>query len=283
MNIPPFVLADRGMLREMGSGFRDRSEHFELIDLWPWIVGFVALVGALVALQRWLTRNDAQTFYSSPRALMRSLCQTHGLSRADQRLLLLIARTRGIAAPACLFLDPAAFEVSDVGPIDLAHHAEAITALKARLFASDAITAPAEANDVAQGDGAPSGEECSVAPAPSAESPNEQAPGDGARHDSSRDPAESTARLSPADSATEEFGISRERPMPRPRRIGQRRRVCSSRRRPPPAPRRWPRPLRARADGGARTSLRATRRAAPRSKTAPRPSPSSKPSWRSKH
>jgi len=134
------LFADRNLLlRDMGSGFRDRREHFELLDLWPWAAAVVAIAIALAIVSRWLARKDSQRAYNNPRELLRSLCLAHGLDRSDERLLGQLARCRGLDSPLDLFLDPQAFELDDDSQ-ELLRDAQALAALRAKLFDAPAPT-----------------------------------------------------------------------------------------------------------------------------------------------
>lgn len=130
------LLAERSPLRDMGSGFRDRREHFDPLQLLPWLVVLAVVAAALVVVSRYLNGKDNRRLYNNPQALFRSLCQAHELSRADQRLLWQLARHLELEQPAELFLDPQRFCAAIVEP-EFRRHQEVLDALAEKLFASD--------------------------------------------------------------------------------------------------------------------------------------------------
>ncbi len=130
------LFAERSMFRDMASGIRDRREHFDPLDLLPWVVVAVVLIGGLALLSRYLNRQDKRRLYNNPRALFRTLCKAHDLDRPSRRLLKQLAKAHDITEPAQLFLDPERFDVTLLGS-DLRRQQPAIVALGRKLFAQE--------------------------------------------------------------------------------------------------------------------------------------------------
>jgi hypothetical protein len=128
------LLAQRSVLRDMGSGFREKREHFDATDLFFWFLIVVGIFVALGVLARILGRHDKHRLFNSSRALFRSLCRAHDLDRSARRLLVRIARAQGLSPPARLFLEPACFEPEQLGPAFQTREAE-IRRLAKKLFA----------------------------------------------------------------------------------------------------------------------------------------------------
>ncbi len=132
------LLAERSVFRDMGSGFREKREHFDATDLLFWFLLLIGVFVALAVVARILGRNDKHRLYNNPRALFRSLCRAHELDVAARRLLRQIARSQGIVPPARLFLEPACFEPARTS-VELQHRQAEIDGLARKLFApSDA-------------------------------------------------------------------------------------------------------------------------------------------------
>jgi hypothetical protein len=165
------LLADRGMFRDMGSGFRDKKEHLGGFDLLTWVL-LVAGVFVLIAfIASIVARRDKRRLYNSPRALFRELCRAHQLDGPSCRLLRRLARRQRLAQPARLFLEPRWFDPADAGPELESQRAE-LAELCKRLFAVGATPSeppaaaghrPANAPAVRQA-AAPGNAEASVTP-----------------------------------------------------------------------------------------------------------------------
>ncbi len=141
------LLAQRSSLfRDMGSGFREKREHFDATDLFFWFLIVIGIFVALGILARVLGRHDKHRLYNSPRALFRALCRAHALDRRDRRLLLQIAKSEQLNPPARLFLEPACFQLSRLGP-EFQSRRTAIEDLAKKIFAAappaDPVKAPA--------------------------------------------------------------------------------------------------------------------------------------------
>lgn len=128
------LLADRSLLRDMGSGFRDKRENQGGSDMLLWIGIVVGVFLAIALVAHFVARRDKRQIFNSPRGLFRALCRAHQLDFASRRLLRWIARDQQIEPPARLFLEPEQFEPENMSPALNARAAQ-ILALRKRLFA----------------------------------------------------------------------------------------------------------------------------------------------------
>ena len=128
------LLAQRSVLRDMGSGFREKREHFDATDLLFWFVIVVGIFVALGIIARILGRHDKHRLFNSPMGLFRALCRAHELDRNSRRLLLRIAKVHELTPSARLFLEPSCFDLQRLGPAFEPRQAE-IQALAKRIFA----------------------------------------------------------------------------------------------------------------------------------------------------
>jgi hypothetical protein len=135
------LLADRSVLRDMGSGFREKREHFDATDLLFWFLIVVGIFIVLAVVARVLGRHDKHRLFNNPRVLFKALCRAHELDRAARRLLMRIARAQELNPPARLFLEPKLFELQRLGPAFQSRQAE-IESLASKIF-GDRETEPA--------------------------------------------------------------------------------------------------------------------------------------------
>ncbi len=75
-------------------------------------VAVAILIGGAAFLYKWVSRRYA----NSPTGLLIELCQAHGLPWKQRLLLYQLARSRNLAQPAALFLDPELFDASGFTP-----------------------------------------------------------------------------------------------------------------------------------------------------------------------
>jgi len=134
------LFAERSMLRDMGSGFREKREHFDASDLAIWFCIVLGILAAIACLSRLVARQDKRQLFNSPRALFRNLCRAHALDRPARRLLRQMSRYQKLSQPARLFLEPARFEPENLSPAQQSQFS-AVLALRDHLFAA---TEPAE-------------------------------------------------------------------------------------------------------------------------------------------
>jgi hypothetical protein len=116
---------------------------FQGLDLRIGSLGMGQLLGGALALaalatlgwflHRWWLREYGERLGHSPKALFRSLCQAHGLSRSSRQLLWKLAEHQGLENPCLLFLEPPRFNPDALGP-ELAAHAGRLSELRWRLF-----------------------------------------------------------------------------------------------------------------------------------------------------
>jgi hypothetical protein len=127
------LLADRSALRDLGSGFREKREHFDATDLLFWFLIVVGIFVVLAVVARVLGRHDKHRLFNSPQALFKALCRAHELDRSARRLLLRIAHAQQLNPPARLFLEPALFDLQRLGPAFQSRQTE-IEALAGKIF-----------------------------------------------------------------------------------------------------------------------------------------------------
>ncbi len=140
------LLAAGDAFRNMGSGFRDKKEHFQPTDLIVWGLAFAGVFAGLIVLSRIVARHDKAELYNSPRALFRALSKVHGLSAQERRVLKRLARQRNLDPVASVFLTPEAFDTETLGK-SLAGQADRIRALESRLFA---VSLPSDRSEAAE-------------------------------------------------------------------------------------------------------------------------------------
>ena len=131
-----YLLADRSLFRDMGSGFRDKRENMNGTDLVLWMLAVVAVFVVIGIVAKIVARRDKRQLYNSPRGLFRQLCKAHGLERGNRALLRKLAHQQGLAQPARLFLEPDRFQAENVGAARLQEQ-PALDALKQRLFGAN--------------------------------------------------------------------------------------------------------------------------------------------------
>ncbi len=135
----PMLFAQSDRWRDMGRDFRADHSKLDPGLIFVSLVVLVAVIGFLWWLNRMMNRQEGRRQYNNPKQLFRSLCRAHNLTRAQQRLLLNVARIQGMTQPASLFLEPDRFDEAAKGGLSAA--AEQLAELKKHLF-----WATAEAN-----------------------------------------------------------------------------------------------------------------------------------------
>lgn len=126
------------MFRNLGSGFRDKKEHFEPLLLAGWIALLVAVAIVLGLVIRALARRYETEAFNSPRALFRVLCRAHRLTRSERKLLGKLADEQQLEQPARLFLEPERFEAA-LRSVELAAYRRDLARLRARVFANATV------------------------------------------------------------------------------------------------------------------------------------------------
>ena len=135
-----YLLADRSLFKDMGSGFRAKREHFDASDLLLWfgiVIGVFVVIGIVAKI---VASRDKRQLYNSPRGLFRALCRAHGLDRPSRRLLSRIARAQELAQPARLFLEPERYSEAKVSE-QFREERAAIELLRKKLF-ENPVAAP---------------------------------------------------------------------------------------------------------------------------------------------
>jgi len=134
-----YLLADRNLFKDMGSGFRDKREHFDASDLFLWfgiVIGVFVVIGIIAKI---VARRDKRQLYNSPRGLFRALCRAHGLDRPSRRLLARIARAQELAQPGRLFLEPERYSEAKVSE-QFREERGTIELLRKKIFQLPAMT-----------------------------------------------------------------------------------------------------------------------------------------------
>jgi hypothetical protein len=90
----------------------------------------VAALAGAAWLTLWLIRRANDAGGNSPGRLFAHLCRAHGLDWSDRRLLLRLARSRGLADPARVFVEPRFLQATSVDSAPAAR----LTELRRRLF-----------------------------------------------------------------------------------------------------------------------------------------------------
>ena len=127
------LLADQSRWKDLGSGFRGEHAQLSATDI---ITTLLLVVGAAVViwfLTQAMARQDRKRSHNSPRKLFKSLCQAHGLSRMQSRLLARMARIYDLARPAQLFLEPDRFSAARLPAVLKSERAE-VEKLGKKLF-----------------------------------------------------------------------------------------------------------------------------------------------------
>ncbi len=118
---------------EMFSRFRERPGEIDTQYLVTGLVVIATLIAVLWVVSRLVLGRERRGPYESPGGLFHALCQAHALPWSDRWLLWQIARQRGLADPACLFLEPKHLEVDGLSRGLAAKH-ERLAALREQLF-----------------------------------------------------------------------------------------------------------------------------------------------------
>jgi hypothetical protein len=112
---------------------RGASARFD----WEFIAGVTLGLAIAAAVAFWLTHLGlayVERRRHSPLRLFHELCHAHGLNRMEVQVLLQLARTRQLAQPAAVFLDPNHLDARRLHG-SLKPQAAEVAALRQRLFA----------------------------------------------------------------------------------------------------------------------------------------------------
>ena len=100
------------------------------------VVGVALALGLVVWLFcRWLSYRERKVV-TSPRLLFGELCRAHRLRYGQRQLLVRLAREHDLAHPAKLFVEPALWNVRQLGAWGQQHEAE-VHALRDKIFAPE--------------------------------------------------------------------------------------------------------------------------------------------------
>lgn len=106
------------------------------IASWPLgllaIVTVVFVVG-ITAARWWLLRVRDHVRRTCPQHLLHELCVAHRLGPAERKLIQRLAKERGLAHPALLFLEPLLWDAGQLGVFGQ-RHAAALAVLQRQVF-----------------------------------------------------------------------------------------------------------------------------------------------------
>jgi hypothetical protein len=134
------LLADFGVVKNMGNRFHGKQAELGYADLFMGLAILAVMVAAAILLKRLTSNQERRRGYHNPRALLRELCRAHGLDRPSQRLLKRLAHEQHLAEPARLFVEAERFEPERLGR--LSPSAEQFRQLRERLFAEPQADEP---------------------------------------------------------------------------------------------------------------------------------------------
>jgi hypothetical protein len=109
-----------------------------LENLAGWRLGVLAVAAALVvigitAARSWLLKAREHVRQTCPQHLLHELCVAHRLGPGDRKLIQRLARERGLAHPALLFLEPVLWDAGQLGAFGQ-RHAAALATLQKQVF-----------------------------------------------------------------------------------------------------------------------------------------------------
>jgi hypothetical protein len=109
------LLAQRGPLDSLSSGFRGRRVRFDTQDLVVFALIVAGIVVAAWGVSYVLKVEERRRGHARPLRLFLSLCKAHGLRWSEWWLLWRVARAQRLRDPARLFLEPQRLEAVSLG------------------------------------------------------------------------------------------------------------------------------------------------------------------------
>jgi hypothetical protein len=100
------LLAQRGRLDSLSSGFRGRRARFDTQDIVTVLLIAAGIAVAVWVLSYFLRLQERRRGYASPLGLFLSLCRAHRLRWSQWWLLWRVAGAQQLRDPARLFLEP---------------------------------------------------------------------------------------------------------------------------------------------------------------------------------
>jgi hypothetical protein len=132
----PFLFADRtALLREMGSEFRGERARMDFTEVLMVIAATIAAVVVFWLLARFAALREGRGTVNDPKLLFRQLCQAHGLSRTQRRLLQQVSEQAEVSPAPAIFLRPEVVDSALADPQFAPFHAD-LAALRRRLFSA---------------------------------------------------------------------------------------------------------------------------------------------------
>jgi hypothetical protein len=132
----PLLFADRGtLLREMGREFRGERAKVDYTDVLLVIAATIAAVIVFWLLARFAALREGRGPVNNPKLLFNQLCQAHGLSRSQRRLLMQLGDQAQLTPAPAIFLRPELFDRALADPQFGPLHGDLAT-LRRRLFSA---------------------------------------------------------------------------------------------------------------------------------------------------
>lgn len=132
-SLPLFAADLESFFRGVGSEFSGNRAKLGWNDAGIMLTVVTVIVGLVFLLSRYLAKNEGVRL-NSPSALLKELCQLHGLKFNERRALQKLAAVHRLEHPGRLFLEPERFAHAAEHP-QLAAQAGVLADLRKRLFA----------------------------------------------------------------------------------------------------------------------------------------------------
>ena len=130
------LFAEQPVWRALGGNFRGDRARMDLTKTLS-ILLFLATLGfSIWILSRLLAQSDKPRKCNNPRALFRSLCQTHALNQVERNLLRQIASHHNLTLQAEVFVRPECFQTDRLHAA-LSPKKSQVEALRAKLFGDE--------------------------------------------------------------------------------------------------------------------------------------------------
>lgn len=108
MHLPSAVMISQSRIQAMNQGFRTQQDSGYASII---MIAIVFLTLGLAAGIYFYVKFKAQKVVDDPALLFRELSRAHGLNGRQRKLLLQLAKSRGLKDPCTLFLSPSLFSL----------------------------------------------------------------------------------------------------------------------------------------------------------------------------
>lgn len=108
------LLAQRGRLDSLSSGFRGRRARFDTQDIVTVLMVLAGIAVAIFAISYFLGLQEQRQGRASPLRLFLALCKAHRLRWSESWLLWRVARSQRLRDPARLFLEPQRLQAANL-------------------------------------------------------------------------------------------------------------------------------------------------------------------------